>query len=140
MLWVTSFVGLFSAGLLVYALCFEAPYLSYQNLPFPLTVEKVIAGNAAPLSVERCNNSKQKQTYETTRRLVRVTDDGLKDIILGSRKVDIKPGCHRGISKISEVPKDTPPGLWQLNGTALVMGLLVVHEVEWYSEPFEVSQ
>lgn len=139
--WLTGAMAVFGLGAVVYALAFENPYLSYHNLPFPTATVQSVAGQPTPLIVERCNNTKKIQNYETTRRLTHIPAIGetkRDDVILQSEKVDIKAGCHRATSKLSTPPADTIPGTYMWSGLAQVKGLLRVHEVEWYSEPFEI--
>lgn len=141
MLWLTVAMSVFGIGTVVYALVFEKPYLSYHNLPFPTATLKSIAGQPTPLIVERCNSTKIIQSYETTRRLVHIpagAEMKRDDVILQSEKVDIKAGCHRTTSRLSTPPADTIPGTYMWKGLANVKGLLRTHDVEWYSEPFEL--
>lgn len=143
LLWATSGCAVFVAGVLVYGLYVEKPFLHYQNLPFPPLVKQVQPGSTIPLEVERCSRSNEKQTYVTTRRLVHVPKAGeekLKDVLLESKTVDIAPGCHREVSKLNEAPPKTSAGAWFVTGLALVKGVLRVHPVEWYSATFEIVE
>ena len=130
------------AAFVIYGRYFEQPFLYYQNLPFPPIFRIVTVGSLVPLEVERCSRSDKKETYTTTRRQVHLPKEGetkLPDIILESKDVDILPGCHRELSKLNTASPFTPPGTWMFTGTALVPGLIRTHEIQWYSEPVEVT-
>lgn len=125
-----------AVGSFVWSTYFERPYLHYQNLPFPV-LATVRAGDAVQLSVERCNSHAVKRTYDTTHTLTNL--DTRRDDILPNVTVDIKPGCHRGVSKINLIPANTVPGYYLVSGVAAVDGMFVKHKIAWYSEPFEVT-
>jgi hypothetical protein len=124
-----------AGALYMYATHIEQPYLYYQNLPFP-TEMRVVAGEAVPLSVERCNRTSTAKSYSTTHIL---TDAATKQpTILPNVQVSIEPGCHRSLSKINVIPADTKPGHYTVSGIATVEGTFGWHRIAWYSEPFEV--
>ena len=141
LLFVVAAFGAIIAGITVYGVYFEQPFLYYQNLPFPATLKTIAPGETEPIEVERCSRSDKPETYQTTRRLVHVPkpdEKRLPDIILESKEVDILPGCHREVSSLNMAPPSTPSGTWIAKGWALVNGLVIVHKIKWYSEPFEV--
>lgn len=123
------------AAVVIWSLYVEAPYLRYQNLPFPV-LEKATAGEAVALMVERCSSAKKTQTYTTTHVLINIKT-GLSEL-LPDVTVTIEPGCHRAISRINGIPQRTAPGVYQLQGTAVVDALIGHKEVPWYSEIFQV--
>src|SRR6266403_5467736 len=51
--------------LFIWSKYFEEPYLTFQNLPFPV-LAKAYPGRVVPLAIERCNLSHWKRTYVTT--------------------------------------------------------------------------
>jgi hypothetical protein len=123
------------SGLFAWSTWFETPYLYYQNLPFP-TQEKVHAGDAVKLSVERCSRAGQTKTYMTTHTLRNETTGA--PTLLPDVSVSIEPGCHRSNSRINEIPRKTAPGIYTVSGVAVVETFTSKREVKWYSEPFEV--
>ncbi|WCD44268.1 hypothetical protein Tiera_012 [Polaromonas phage Tiera] len=130
----TAFV-VFMTGFFLYATKVEQPYLYYQNLPFPVLGE-VHAGKAAPMSVERCNDTDTAQMYPTTHTLKNSATGA--EIIFPDVWISIQPGCHRSTSLLNKLPEGTPPGRYTFYGLAIVPGLLVSHKIKWYSEEFEV--
>lgn len=126
----------FSFGALMYALFFEEPYLSYENLPFPPLTPIVIAGDVVPLQVQRCNRSDNPKTYEIEHSLKDVERN--TTIVLPSLVVQIEPGCHKSVSLINLVPAETPSGRYRVVGLAKIQGFLRPHLVEWYSGEFVV--
>jgi hypothetical protein len=143
MAWLTVSLFVISVALFVYAKYIEQPYLFYQNRPFPSIFKKIEAGSLAPYEVERCNTSEKTQTYKITRRLVHLPKPNevqLPDVLFESMFLDIEPGCHRDISKLSTPPAVTPPGTWMARGIAIVPGTFRTFQIPWYSEPFEVTK
>ena len=137
--WMLRLVVVLGIGCLLFVswgLWFEKPWLRYQNLPFPPAAEKVKAGEAVVLSVERCSDAPVTETYRTTHGIQSAKDQ--KAILLPDVVVSVDPGCHRDASKINVVPKGTAPGRYVAFGVALVPGLIRTFAVPWYSEEFEV--
>ncbi|MCW2763994.1 MAG: hypothetical protein JWR85_4195 [Marmoricola sp.] len=128
-------MGLMGVGMTIYALYWEGSYLYYQNLPFDVQVP-VEAGRPVTMVIERCNKSKTEQVYVTTRGLKRM-DDGF-ELILPAMTMTIAPGCHRSINKTIIVPRDIKPGTYHLFGMSVAKGMVVDHQIPWYSEPFDV--
>lgn len=124
-----------AGALFMYATHVELPYLYYQNLPFP-TEQRVIAGEAVPIAVERCNRAASPKSYNTTHILSNVATK--QPTILPNVEVSIEPGCHRSLSKINIIPADTLPGHYTVSGIATVEGTFGWHRIAWYSESFEV--
>ena len=134
--WIATFLALIVATMVFYAYFLEQPYLSYQNRPFPPSIEKVTAGEPVPLIVERCNSADHLKSYKTTHS-IRSETTGITTMLPDVR-VSIKPGCHRSISKVNEVPKGTAPDIYTVYGIAIAEGSLRNFNVPWSSEPFEV--
>jgi hypothetical protein len=128
------------SSILIYARWFEKPWLVYQNLPFPPVILKVHPGDVVPLVIERCNSTKVIKQYSITHSLLNTDSKnlGLLPVLLPSLPLSLEPGCNRYITKVHIVPIDTAPGTYKFFGSASVQGLLVTHDVEWYSEEFEV--
>lgn len=122
--------------LYLWASRFEAPFLYYQNLPFPV-MATVHAGDVVQLQVERCNSDSITHKYRTTRKLTNAETG--KDDLLPDVEVEIKPGCHRSTSKVNEIPPTTTPGTYIVGGIAEVEGRFRRHQIPWYSEPFQVT-
>ena len=136
MLWLAGISFTACVCLFVYGYFIEKPYLRYQNLPFPPLRQQIHAGDVVTLSVERCNDSDQKQTYITSHA---IHNEGTKVLVLlPPVSVDIEAGCHRANSQVNHSPADTKPGIYTFQGTATVPGLLRMFNVHWYSESFEV--
>lgn len=124
------------ALIFVWANYIEKPYLSYENLPFQV-MTKPKAGEVVELLVERCNNSKKTQSYNTTRAVLNLKT---KEVItLADARVSIDSGCHRGVSRLNKLPDKLPAGLYKISGVALIQGSILRFEVPWYSEPFEIE-
>lgn len=139
------FLGLLKIGaaLSALALCLflwssyiEQPYLRYQNLPFPTVIEQVRPGDAIPMIVERCNTSKESQSYSTSLAFRNEKTKVSEKLI--DTQVVIEKGCHRDLNLAYSVPLDTKPGFYRISGVAVIEGAFIKHYVEWYSEPFEV--
>jgi hypothetical protein len=140
MLFVSATLFIVCASILIYARWFEKPWLIYQNLPFPAVMLKVHPGDAVPLVIERCNSTKVIKQYSITHSLLNTDSKnlGLLPVLLPSLPLSIEPGCSRYITKVHITPIDTAPGTYKFFGSASIQGLLVTHDVEWYSEEFEV--
>lgn len=110
--------------------------LTYPNLP--LVAESPIrAGQVVPLRVERCNSTGKPLTYANARNLVRV--DGTSDTtVLESSTVTMQAGCETVRSLINVVPLDTPPGIYEIHGTASYLYRDRRREAVWKSSRFEV--
>lgn len=122
---------------LIYLIWLEQPYLSYTNLPLPLLKDRIYAGEQLPLRVNRCNTSKQTQTYMVARSLHNL--DVPSDVIaLESTAVSVLPGCTSDVTLLHRIPVFVEPGHYQLRGVAMVPGLIRNFLVEWHSEPFTV--
>ena len=121
---------------LFYSLFLEQPYLAYRNVPFPAVAQKVRAGEVVPLRVSLCNNAPEPHQYAISRSLHEVNTKAL--IYMANILVPGVPGCHEGISLAHTVPKETPPGTYQLIGQTLIEGTLRTFRVDWLSQPFEV--
>ena len=131
------FVALLSliSGAYAYSTWLEKSYLSYANLPFPV-MSKAEPGQRLAVHVARCSTSNVTESYRTTHGLR--NEVTRQNIVLPSVEVTIKPGCLIEISKINIVPEEAKPGFYSFYGVAQTKGLMVMHEVSWNSETFEV--
>jgi hypothetical protein len=124
-------------GLLI-ALWFEAPWLSYENLPFPVLNEHALhVGDEIPLEVTRCNRSGESRSYLITRTFVNAQqpDDV---VMLQSTTLPIRAGCTTNTSRANKVPEGTKPGFYRIVGKAQVDSTLRTRWIDWSSMPFEV--
>lgn len=138
MRWVTAAFVVVCSGLILWALYFEKPFLSYVNLPFPVRLAQVKAGEVIPLTVRRCNSSDVIRFYDVTHEIRSLSDPSRPPRILTSERVSIAPGCTEGVSLINMVPKNSPPGRYVVTGLGIVQGTARTFAVPWYSQPFEV--
>ena len=131
-----AFLMLSVAGVYIYSMFFEEPYLRYAPLPFPVN-EKIYPGTAAAAIATRCNSQKTTLLYKTTRKLL---SEGTErpETVFPSVDVTAEPGCTTVVSRLNVVPPDTPPGFYRFVGIASVPGLVVEHKVSWNTEIFEV--
>lgn len=120
----------------------EPPFLSYRNVPFETTVESVRAGETIPLKVTRCSSSDVEEDYLIARRLIRLdqppADPTPAAILPGGGLVPISPGCVDEISKANQIPPDTKPGTYFIDGHAKVDGKWRSSKIGWSSRPFVV--
>lgn len=126
-------VGLF--GLYMWAAYLEKPWLEYRALPWEV-IPPVRAGEMVPVVVIRCNHTSERRIYHVTRNIINV-DTGVQ-YVLPSSDSDIEPGCHRSVSKLSQVPPNVPSGTYVLSGLGHVKGRLHEHKVPWTTQRFEV--
>lgn len=122
----------------VYQFFYKAPYLSYENLPFPVLSKEVRAGGTVPVLVKRCNNDDVPHTYTLARTLERVNTPHRKRYTLESQQVYIQPGCDETTSTGAPLPPEIPPGEYRLSGHAEINVGLRTYRIEWYSETFKV--
>lgn len=122
----------------VYQFFYKKPYLTYENLPFPVLKDKVKAGEMVPVVVRRCNNDDVPHTYTLARSLERVDAPVRKRYTLESQSVYIEPGCGETTSTGPALPREIEPGRYRLSGHAEIRMGLQNFQVEWYSETFEV--
>jgi hypothetical protein len=92
------------------------------------------------MEIEKCNSFKYRKQYSISPTLIDVGNNNINvlPVTLPPIPLTIEPGCSRFITKVHLVPKDTPPGVYTFLGVSFIKGLLVTHQVEWYSERFEV--
>jgi hypothetical protein len=132
---VLSVLGIvFSTG--IFFLFFDKPYLTYKNLPFPAITQVVHAGDVVILDIIRCNADKQTHVYNTTHSLVEVKKEVYT--ILPDVRVKLEHGCTQGKSEVNRTPINLPAGRYKVIGTAEVPGLLRMHQVDWFSQEFDV--
>lgn len=120
-----------------YFLFFERPFLTYSNVPFPVTQPVIHPGDVVPLEVVRCNASNVTRTYTVSHTLESVPAG--RNVVLPASPVTLPPGCTTALSLANELPANVPPGQYRLFGIAEVRGVLMVHYVEWYSKTFTVT-
>ena len=113
---------------------FEPPYLTYENLPFPVLTPVVHDGEPVLLMVGRCNNDDKTRIYGISHRLV---GEHLT-ILLSAVPTSIEPGCTTAISAVNVIPKGVPPGTYHIEGYAEVQGTLRTSSVSWRSATFQV--
>ena len=130
-----TITGTLAIGIVLWSIYFEAPLLRYQNLPFPVETA-VEQGRTVPIVIERCNNSKTERVYLSSRNL-RQVETG-KIVILANSTMTLAPGCHRDTSRAITIPRETPIGMYIIEGEATIRGTIKEHHIEWYTEPFEV--
>lgn len=121
---------------LFYFLFLEQPYLVYRNVPFPAVAQKVRAGEVVPLRVSLCNNAPEPHQYTVSRSLHEVNTKAV--IYMAAILVPGVPGCIEAISLAHTVPKEAPPGTYQVIGQTQVEGTLRNFRVDWLSQPFQV--
>lgn len=138
LLFIASALALVIAGLVIWGMFFERPYLTYQNLPFPPELQRVKPGQVMPLTVIRCSSASTIKSYLITHELERL-DVATPNVLMKSEPTSIKPGCHQSTSLINLVPIATPPGTYRVVGVAVVDGLFHTFPVPWHSQSFEVA-
>ena len=114
----------------------EQPYLTYENLPFPTTVESVKQGEIIPVRVIRCNSDSTTHSFALSNSLYNI-DTGQYTLLPGF-SIMIAPGCTDAISRINRMPTDLLPGRYKLFGTAEIRGKIRTFIVDWNSAPFNV--
>lgn len=143
--------GMFGAqGVLLYSLFFEAPYLSYPDLPLevmgkpgPEGFPIIHPGEVVPIFVNRCNSSGHSHTYTIARSLENL--DSLQTIVLPESLVPIKRGCSGSPSLANRVPRELfagipfPPGRYRIVGLSSVQGTFKTFLVPWSSSEFHVA-
>ena len=123
-------------GVYLYSAYIEGPWLSYGNMPFPVT-GKIMAGQPVVYPVIRCNSRSTPQTYRTTRNLRRMGAGQISNV-LPSIDVTIEPGCNPAVIRMNVVPESTAPGFYMVHGEVPIHGLYSEHIVRWNSSIFEV--
>jgi hypothetical protein len=125
-------------GIVVWALWFERPFLSYKNLPFPTEMAVVRPGDVIPLRVARCNSSDTVRFYGITHELISLDRLNEPSSILRHETVALSPGCEESISRLNVIPPATQPGRYMARGIGIAQGMMRTFSVPWYSQPFEV--
>ena len=123
----------------IYSSYLERPFLSYKNLPFPVTPEAVVPGQQISFVVVRCNSSHEIQQLVSTRALV-PEDSIMKAIIFDYIFVNVEPGCTPPTSLTATIPLGTAPGFYRIAGKSKVKGLAADHEVSWNTERIKVVE
>lgn len=126
-----------TALVLLYLTVIEKPDLSYPTLPIPVLKKYVYPGDILDIKVTRCNSSKSRKTYTSTRFLDNTGDDQ-EVLVFELVGVVTAPGCNTSISRAHRIPESTSAGEYQLTGVATVPGLIRNFYVDWYTEPFTV--
>lgn len=125
-------------GTTMYLMLFEKPWLTYRNIPFPVEMSKVRAGDIIPMRVVRCSSANVKRTYRIGRSIVKVNEPGHAPALLPETVVAVDPGCMEVISSLNVVPLDTKPGRYFVVGIVEIQGTFREMLVEWHSQEFEV--
>lgn len=125
-------------ALIVYLTIIEKPYLSYTTLPIPVIKKTVQPGEILPLNVARCNASKERKVFTSTRLLENVGEDQ-EMLVMEVVGVSIRPGCWTSTVFSHRIPESAQPGRYRLIGVSTVPGMIRNFLVSWYSEPFEIT-
>lgn len=124
--------------LIVYLTLVERPYLRYQNLPIPVLKTTLFPGEIIPMKVVRCNNSKERKVYTSTRLLENVGEDQ-EMLVLEVVGVALRPGCWTSTIYSHRVPDSAQPGQYRLIGVSTVNGLVRNFLVSWYTDTFTIA-
>lgn len=120
------------AGAYIHSAYFGKPWLSYGNMPFPIT-GTAYPGDKVLLELIRCNRTNEPQQLRSTSALI-PEDKTLAAISLEDVSVTVQPGCSPLTHRMNIVPLGTPSGYYRYAGVATVKGLMVDHKVPWNSE------
>ena len=120
----------------MYSSYVEKPWLSYRNLPFPMT-EQAYPGGKIEFVVVRCNSSSEVKQIVSTRALV-PEDITMMSIVFDFVFVNVAPGCSPAVTLSTNVPESTPPGFYRYVGKSKIKGLISEHEVDWNTTLLEV--
>ena len=120
----------------MYSSYVEKPWLSYRNLPFPMT-EQAYPGGKIEFVVVRCNSSNEVKQIVSTRALV-PEDTTMMSIVFDFVFVNVAPGCSPAVTLSTNVPESTPPGFYRYVGKSKIKGLISEHEVDWNTTLLEV--
>lgn len=133
------FLALITAALstLLYFFVLEKPWLTYENIPFPPTIETVHPGDVMPLQVVRCNHDLVSHTYNLSHSLYEVNTHVYT--LLPGVSAMISPGCADSISQLNRVPENTPPGRYILFGASEIDGTMRKFSVDWHSQEFNIE-
>ena len=139
--YLTLFIFLSCVCVVIYGRFFEKPYVQYTNLPFPVLNYEVVAGQPVELLVARYNSKNEDMFYPSSHRMLCRNGDFVKllPVDLPGMPLQTKPGQRESISRFNVVPINTQKSVCYFEGTALVSGLLYVHEVKWSSGEFMVT-
>ncbi len=129
--WILGFLFFYT-----YVTFIDASPLSYENVPFPVVKNTVIAGEIIPVSIERCNHSSAPIVYNVTRGVQNLQNKTVFQIEGNTTILD--PGCTLAVSYSNRTPATLPSGQYRLYGAAITPGTFNDHSVIWYSEPFNV--
>lgn len=122
-----------------WALYFEAPYLTYQNIPFPRSTTDIIQpGGTVGTEITRCNSSNQSLIYNSTKFLI--NEETLTVTEFPVLSVFVLPGCKTSNFSGTRLPLDIPPGIYHFYGVSTVSGGYISHAVPWYSQSFPVGK
>jgi hypothetical protein len=129
---------MFFASVVGYFVFFEKPWLTYENLPFPIKIQPVFPGELIPIEVLRCNKSGKTQHYSIARSLENIKTGEFTT--LPPIEVNMKAGCDAEpqMSTAHYAPLLMKDGEYRLFGTSQIQGLIVTHMVEWTSINFKI--
>ena len=122
----------------MYSSYVEKPWLSYKNLPFPIT-ETAYPGGKIEFMVVRCSSSSEVKQLVSTRTLV-PEDITMRTIVFDFVFVNVAPGCSAPLKLSTNVPESTPPGFYRYVGKSKIKGLISEHEVDWNTTLLQVVE
>ena len=122
----------------MYSTYVEKPFLSYENLPFPIT-KTAFPGEQVEFVVVRCNSSKELKRLVSTRALV-PEDITMQTITFDFVFVNVSPGCSAPIKLPLTIPHGTDPGFYRYVGKSAIKGLVSEHEVSWNTDLILVKE
>ena len=123
----------------MYSTYVEKPFLSYQNLPFPVTPVDAFPGEKIEFTVVRCNSSNELKRLVSTRALV-PEDITMQTITFDFVFVNVAPGCSPPIKLPLTIPHGTEPGFYRYVGKSAIKGLVSEHEVSWNTDLILVKE
>ena len=142
---VFSCLTMMAVGVTVYQTMTDKPYLSYQNLPFPVVEPATGAfhpGDSLTYKVTRCNTQTTFKSFRVARML---EHESGANYILPSVVVPLPPDCSHSVSNITTLPEESeagvplPPGRYRIIGTSSIDGINQTFEVPWATEWFDVE-
>ena len=142
---IFSCLTMMAVGVTVYQTMTDKPYLSYQNMPFPVVEPHSGAfhpGDSLTYKVMRCNSQTTFKSFRVARMLAH--EDG-SNYIMPSVVVPLPPGCSKSISNITVLPMESqadiplPPGRYRIIGTSSIDGINQTFEVPWSTEWFDIK-
>lgn len=119
----------------------EPSWLSYSLMPLPAKQATYFDGDAAVITVGRCNAKPIERQYMLSHVLTRLdppTEACPRRTILQPGIVQIDSGCHVADSAANVIPAGTCEGRYIVEGHAETQGTLRTAIVEWQSSVFRI--